>query len=208
MRAVIIFVLGAFAVGCAADITDPSVAPSVAGRSSVGLGTCQLAALSVGLVNGGLASTGDFAVLEVRDRTSNACSMRREVIVTALGRDEKAIPTLAPMSSRARRRPIVLAPVGVGEAAAAEIREVDGLGILLSGGNEIGYNNGTGCPTGDFVTPTSWRVAIGPTTLTLPNRTLGGPHALTACQLPGVSEPFAVSRQTLNRGLPVRPEPT
>jgi hypothetical protein len=209
MRIVAGLVLVAITAGCASHGSSPVRSSDRPADTPSSYIACRLSGLSVELTAGGIAMTSDFAVIEIRNRRAAACRMSSTLLVTALDGQGQPVNGLSPMRSRSRRRPTVLAPAGIGERAAAAAGETDGIGMLLSGSDPIGYDNGTGCPAGDFVTPRSWRVALGHASLTLPKRTPNAARALTGCRIPGVGGggAFSVSRQTLNHNLPVQPQP-
>jgi hypothetical protein len=167
--------------------------------------SCALDGLTVRLGDGGLAPTHDFAVLELRDSGRRPCEMRSAVTLTALDRARHPLPGVHVLHSGPAQTPIVLGSLSSGAATLKRNGELDGLGILLGGGNE---NDRGGCTGKKLIDPAFWQITLNRASQVIRND-LGKRNVarrLATCRARGSG--FSASRQMPNADLPVRPRPS
>jgi len=165
---------------------------------------CTLRGLSIKLTHGGLAAAGDFAVLEVRDARRQPCQVRSTIRLVALDEAGGRVHGVPVLRAEPAQPPIVLGPRPLGVTALRRRGDLDGLGILLTGGNDIGQG---GCPRSRTIQPASWRIGVDRGREAIRNdlgkRNVAG--RLSACRAKG--QGFGSSRQMPNADLPISRRP-
>jgi hypothetical protein len=177
-------------------ITPAANAPA-ASLLSERVRSCRLSDLTVRLGRSGLAATTDFAAFSFRDHTAKPCAMTRPVTFQALAADGAPLPTAQTLISAAAEPPLILL---TGKIRAGRSRLVRDVGVLVQGGNGVGFPIGT-CRTARIETAYSWRVSLGASSVVASIHT---PRALVrrlnACLARG--QRFDVSRQSAGRTVP------